>query len=213
MKHNYIIVTQNETIDTTRGQTSDSLDRALLLLLSEILPPSTIPIVCPNIPLVASNLVRILSPSAIILSGGNNLFDSYYRDLTESVLVQYAHHANIATLGICRGMQFINTFYGGRCLVVSPHTHVKASHLLTGPIPTHYGIHSVNSYHNYGITSSTLSPLFDSLAMCATDGTVEACKHKSKPIYGIMWHPERKLSASSCNNILLKDIILGLSAL
>ena len=46
----------------------------------------------------------------------------------------------------------------------------------------------VNSYHSQSIKS--LGPNMVALAV-DTDNHIEAFKHTSKPIYGIVWHPER----------------------
>jgi putative glutamine amidotransferase len=39
--------------------------------------------------------------------------------------------------------------------------------------------------------------------LLADDSTVEACKHKTLPWYGIMWHPERKNDVSKALDLAL----------
>ncbi|MDR3349501.1 MAG: gamma-glutamyl-gamma-aminobutyrate hydrolase family protein [Acidaminococcales bacterium] len=46
-----------------------------------------------------------------------------------------------------------------------------------------------NSYHQYGFAE--LPPQLMAMAQ-SDDGVVESFRHVSKPIYGIMWHPERE---------------------
>jgi gamma-glutamyl-gamma-aminobutyrate hydrolase PuuD len=49
-------------------------------------------------------------------------------------------------------------------------------------------IYTVNSYHGQSIDK--LGPDMEKIAM-DLGGYTEAFKHKYKPIYGIVWHPER----------------------
>ena len=51
-------------------------------------------------------------------------------------------------------------------------------------------IHMVNSYHTQSI--QTLGQDFVSIARDNTGG-IEAFQHNTRPIYGIVWHPERQV--------------------
>ena len=48
--------------------------------------------------------------------------------------------------------------------------------------------YEVNSYHNMSIKK--LGPDLYPIAM-ASDGSIEGFRHKTKYIFGLMWHPER----------------------
>ena len=65
----------------------------------------------------------------------------------------------------------------------------------------------VNSYHNWGISKSDLSPNLLPLAI-ADDGTIEALEHKQLPWVGIMWHPEREVTMDYSNIQLIKTLFL-----
>ena len=99
-------------------------------------------------------------------------------------------------LGICRGMQTINVFFGGD---------------LVQDWPGHSAIEGVDRLHSVQNAPSFLRDLFGSSTglmlnfhprgfnFCpalealqrAEDGIVEAFRHKTLPVWGIQWHPER----------------------
>lgn len=105
-------------------------------------------------------------------------------------------------LGICRGMQFINVYFGGTLIQDLPDA---AAHEAADPERYHnvfvaegtalydiYGMMTeVNSRHHQGV-----GVIGDKLKVSAMwledDGIVmEAIEHKELPIIGVQWHPER----------------------
>ena len=103
-------------------------------------------------------------------------------------------------LGVCRGMQVINVFFGGDLVQDWPgHSAADGADRLhaikTAPsrLRALYGTHCiVNSSHHQvvGQLGDHLEPL-----QWADDGAVEALRHRTLPVWGVQWHPER-LSAS-----------------
>jgi putative glutamine amidotransferase len=61
----------------------------------------------------------------------------------------------------------------------------------------------VNSYHNYAALLSR--PPLDIWAV-AEDGVVEAVRHATLPITGIMWHPERCAPFSPADLKLFREL-------
>ena len=51
---------------------------------------------------------------------------------------------------------------------------------------------SVNSFHNNIIREKDLGKELESFAITKDDNTIEGFRHKSLPILGVMWHPERE---------------------
>jgi putative glutamine amidotransferase len=163
----------------------------------------------PNTLKNVADYLDVLGVERIIISGGNSInpnvkageLEVNDRDKTEKELLEYALAKNLPVLGICRGAQFINVYFGGGLLkdlkicLNGAVEHVAARHAVSVPeggsagfdIP---GDFEVNSYHNDGFTEKELSPEVATFAI-AEDGTVEGFRHKSKNITGILWHPER----------------------
>ena len=115
----------------------------------------------------------------LVFTGGN---DSVSRHLTENRLYQMAEINNRPIIGFCHGAFAVNDLAGG---INGPiDGHVGQEHLVEMAGKTH----CVNSYHSQNI--AVLAPGFQSLAQ-DPHGNVEAFRHVFKPIWGVVWHPER----------------------
>lgn len=146
----------------------------------------------------APQVLDSLKLDAIVLSGGNSLavLDSNAsdaaeeRDAFEAALLDEALARDIPVLGVCRGMQMINHYFGGALTACSG--HVATRHSLN-VIPEYQSLIAtpVNSYHGYGILPHQLAPSLTPIAQ-DNEGLVEAFVHSEKRVMGIMWHPERE---------------------
>ena len=145
----------------------------------------------------------------LLLSGGNDLAHlanssnpAPERDASEQALLHWAENKKLPVLGVCRGMQVMNWYLGGTLTELQG--HVACQHMVrpVSNVSIFNDYCTVNSFHNWGIFSSDLSPLLEPLLL-ADDSTVEACKHKTLPWYGIMWHPERKNDVSKALDLAL----------
>jgi len=168
--------------------------------------------------------------SAVILSGGNDVDPKLYekdrkglssisieRDKTEKRLLELAIKNKLPTLGICRGMQFINVFFKGKLIkdikgeMGKNHNHVKVDHqidIIDDKSKMILGNKAkVNSYHNQGVNSETLSSELKVFAK-SKDGIVEGFYHPTLPIAGIQWHPERKSPDEEVNSKII-DLFLN----
>jgi putative glutamine amidotransferase len=134
----------------------------------------------------------------VVLTGGidvgesNNM--SEIRDTTESKLLKYCIDNNIPVLGICRGLQMINLFFGGS-LTKGISNHVRCNHLVRCVNPLFKNTYTpnllVNSYHNHGVSPNNLSPDLEIVFQNTEDNLVEGIRHCQYPIFAIQWHPER----------------------
>lgn len=102
-------------------------------------------------------------------------------------------------LGICKGMQLINIFFGGS---LKQHLPTASAHeyqnkdqyhqttLLPGStLHKLYGEHLfVNSAHHQGVAIPGKSLL---VTQTAEDSVIEGLEHTTLPILGVQWHPER----------------------
>jgi len=136
-------------------------------------------IVAPNIPNYQWDDIEY---DCLILTGGN---DSVARNLTENHLYQQAELANKPIVGFCHGAFAVNDLAGGINDYFGDDSHVGTNHQIQMEEKTWI----VNSYHSQFI--ARLGPGFETLAV-DNDGYSEAFRHIFKPIYGVVWHPERQ---------------------
>lgn len=121
-------------------------------------------------------------PDRIILCG-TALKDNFFAERID--LFSWIEDLNKPILGICAGMQVVAAVFGGG-IVPQPKIGLEKIEItreteLLGPPREIEGYH----LHNFGVT---LPPGFDLVA--GRQGQIEAFKHKTRPIYGIIFHPE-----------------------
>lgn len=160
--------------------------------------------------------------SGIIISGGNDIAPSLYdkteeekrcrnvdpeRDTLELVMIDYAIKHKIPLLGICRGLQLINIFFGGS-LIVDIETDLNTSVIHCDEKDVWHDVSIKNDSYLYQIThcekelvNSSHHQAIDELGegLVATafsdDQIIEAIEHKNKSLLpffmAVEWHPER----------------------
>lgn len=106
-------------------------------------------------------------------------------------------------LGICKGMQLINIYFGGslcqhlptarrHCTLQTDQLH-PAYAKSDSFIQTLYGPRAlINSAHHQGIIEGS-TPLGKNIAVIqrSADGVAEGIIHNYLPVIGLQWHPER----------------------
>jgi N5-(cytidine 5'-diphosphoramidyl)-L-glutamine hydrolase len=147
--------------------------------------------------------------NGLILSGGDNIGDDKQRDDTEIKILNFAIKNKIPLLGVCRGMQVINKFFSGSIEKNNNLSHVANSHYITLVNNNIISLlkknsFEVNSFHNNIITNSNLGKNIEAFAITDKDKTIEGFFHKSLPIVGVMWHPERDFNHD--NQLILEYI-------
>ena len=179
-------------------------------------------------------MFKIHNPSGIILTGGgdvdselygkpvnNNLSISKARDITESVLLENAIKNNTPVLGICRGMQFINVYFGGSLVQniseidtmrkhISPGIHnvkILNEELLWELKSKVQILVQVNSYHNTGVLTNMMGINLVAFSVFEEINLVEGLFHTRYPIAAIEWHPERPKPSEELDEILVNAFI------
>lgn len=161
----------------------DALDQRWITFLQKC---GIMPLLIPNHLATAQQMLKKFSLKGILLSGGNSLAacggDAPERDRVEMFLLRYALKHKIPLLGVCRGMQLIQHYYGVPLIKVDGHVHRKQAVCINGKLKV------VNSFHRHGAVKTK-----DELKVWAVapDGVIEAVRHRAYPLCGIMWHPER----------------------
>ena len=159
------------------------------------------PILLPNRYLDQKTYIKKIKPAGIILSGGGDPLKKDQRRKNEINLIKYSITKNIPLIGICRGAQVINLFYGGQIKKVKG--HVRKFHKIK--LDKGKKI-KVNSFHDLGFDENMLGKELISLSK-SNDGIVKYFRHKKLNIFGIMWHPERNKKFQNYDLKLFKNII------
>jgi N5-(cytidine 5'-diphosphoramidyl)-L-glutamine hydrolase len=188
-------ITQRVEYVTAYEEARDCLDQRWPELL-DVLKMTTVPI--PNTLRNVDEWLEIMKCDAYILTGGNDLSDlpnakniSVERDRTEMALLRYAQSRSLPVLGVCRGLQLMNVFFGGKLERVSGHIASRHKIRMYFDEEKQFIERDVNSFHNWGISINGLAKQLTPSAYDSKD-FIEAARNEKLNWLGIMWHPERE---------------------
>lgn len=196
-------LTQRVDVIGEYGERRDCLDQAWTELLVRW---GYQPVPLPNTVDEPAAYLSTMDLDGLVLTSGNDLAHldgatkpAPERDAFEQAALDWAFDRSIPVIGICRGLELLNHYFGGTLSTVDDHvatTHDISFDSLTINYPRKTQLSlpdnaKVNSYHNYGISRQDVAPDLNILAT-APDETVEALRHPSHAAFGIMWHPERE---------------------
>ena len=146
-------------------------------------------------------------PDVVILTGSNFMLSKPDTRMVFQPEMDLVKGADLPFLGICFGHQLIGSAYGSE--VVDLGHNVRAfkevkllgSDLILDGLPS---LISVSESHRQAIV--TVPEGFRHLATSATS-QVEAIGHKSRPIYGLQFHPERADEEHPHGRIILQNFL------
>ena len=155
------------------------------------------------------------SAQGLILTGGKDIAPAAYRqpvhpatdcdlarDELELCLLEAFLKEEKPVMGICRGFQLLNVYFGGTLIQhlpdVLPEQHTKGVY---HPVQLkHFKALSgsdnseimANSYHHQGIEKLGRGLVATGFA----GALVEAFAHEALPVWAVQWHPERMIAPS-----------------
>jgi len=141
--------------------------------------------------------IDALNPNALVFSPGPCTPDS--SGITLDAIIKYQD--SLPMLGVCLGHQAIAQCFGANIIRASKAMHGKVSKLhhngkgIFSQLPLSYDI---TRYHSLVVDGQTLPSEFEITAWTqSTSGDLEeimAIQHKSRPIFGVQFHPESLLT-------------------
>jgi anthranilate synthase/aminodeoxychorismate synthase-like glutamine amidotransferase len=134
-------------------------------------------------------------PEAVIVSPGPGRPEKAGRSID---VIAAAERAGIPVLGVCLGHQAIASLHGGRVERAPAPRHGKSSPILHDGDRLFEGIPSpfeAGRYHSLIVSEQGLPDVLRVTARSA-DGLVMALAHRSKPVFGVQFHPESVLTPS-----------------
>ncbi len=208
-------ITQRVEVVEAYQERRDCLDQNWFRLL-EIMGFNAVPL--PNSLNDAGRYLEESDFDGFILSGGNDLVDlpgakncAPERDGFERTVLRYAQAKLKPVVGVCRGMQVMNVFLGGKLVPVMDHVAKRHEIMLTSDTWSFIEDMNVNSFHSWGVSKSGLGDGLSPVVVSKVDDTVEAYVAEHLPWAGIMWHPEREIPFKQ-QDIRIMNIILGESS-
>ncbi len=140
---------------------------------------------------ISAERIRQLAPKGIILSGGpSSVYEQNAPQCDPAIF-----DLDIPILGICYGMQLISKAFGGEVVNVSRREFGRAQlDVLPAQTETGSGLFADFPVHaqvwmSHGDQVKGLADNFVTLASTSTCPNA-AVKHKSRPIFGLQFHPE-----------------------
>lgn len=138
---------------------------------------------------------------AFVLIGGDDINPKLYneavngsRDIDDDIdewevrIIEEALRTHKAILGICRGLQILNAYFGGSLVQDYPN-HQNGEHEieLVCKLDSFPAKVCVNTYHHQIIKS--LAKEFNAVYL-SNDNVIEMIMHKNLPIFAVQFHPE-----------------------
>jgi|TARA_B110000240_G_C13512897_1_gene460982 putative glutamine amidotransferase len=176
----YIGITQRETY--ANNESYDSLD---VRWLNFLLKCNLLPVLLPNNIEITEKILKKINFGGFIFTGGGKIrciSGNESREIIEDRVLEICVESNLPLVGVCRGMQKIQDYFGISIYKVERHIMQDQDILI------HNKSIKKNSFHNYGTKDNN-----DNFHVWAKsyDDVIKGIHHNKYNISAIMWHPER----------------------
>lgn len=221
----WVFISQRQVVGP-HGDIRDALENSYVEFLER---NDVLPLPVPNALQDPTSYLEASRPiGGVVLTGGNDVCPAEYgeralretdvspaRDRTERALLDLAVRRRLPVLAICRGMQFLNVYFGGRLVQDMSRQFGRKGHppakdhsvdiveermscLLGRPEA------GVNSYHNQAVIAEGVAPLLKPFAIEREEGIIEGLFHPDLPVAGVQFHPERRPHEDSVSLCLIE---------
>lgn len=195
----YIFVSQRSFISKKDKEMRDCIDRRWSNFLNKC---NLLPIFVPNNTKILNKYLVSLPIDGILLTGGGDLSPQggtdFEREKIENNLIKYSIKKKLPLLGVCRGMQAIQNYYGDKLYKVKNHVVKKQKIFFSNG-----KIYEFPSFHNFGTVENNKNFQINARSH---DNIIKSISHKKLPLHGIMWHPERIIKFNEINIKFFKEI-------
>jgi len=174
-----------------------------------------------------SGFVKEIDFDGLVISGGGDVHPKFLkgsgkkynrysnkRDSIENELIDLCIEEEKMVIGICYGMQKLNTYFGGSISsnIINDITKTNItvdnhSISIVKPIFGLKGEYFVNQFHNQTIEPEDLAIDLKVIAIDSSAGNIEAFIHSRFNVLGVQWHPDRKSPNPEFNNKLISMFI------
>jgi anthranilate synthase component 2 len=144
-----------------------------------------------------------MKPQGVLLSPGPKTPD----DAGICLALLAAAPADLPIFGVCLGHQAIGQAYGGEVVRAKALMHGKTSQIHHAGKGVFAGLKApftATRYHSLSVEKEVLPPDLEVTAW-TEDGEIMGVQHKTRPVYGVQFHPES--IATECGHELLANFL------
>lgn len=151
-------------------------------------------------------------PDLIILTGAYKSYDvKNHADTVYAPEKDLIRKADVPVIGICLGAQLIAHTYGARLTTVPGGQRFKGIKRIWNIKKTPFDFFLYHGGRVWASQKWRITELSDELeAWCASNEGIEVFKHRSRPIYGLQFHPEHHTAHDDGRRIFKKILDLEL---